>query len=709
MGTKGNEMNIWNQMVCKDKKLHTADGSADYEQIACTEKVTIPYAEEGKEYWQYDVEKNGAGEDTTEKYPLEKRSVKRSSYGKYFWLIALLLCVFDTYKRFDRTTSHCNSSSGQGVDQLDVQKSFEITIKELPLEDPVHTEHLLSSSFGDSWGRPKQVSFNPYKGSPYNKIILELSTNITGLQYDRLGHIFINNITVWRTSTVEPYDEATIVSESSKDITSYISLFQADDEPLNLTFQLDNIVTGKQTGVFNVDLKLHYYYERTAKHGTDETGADFFYHYASNPPSRVLPLIDDWKRRTPLLYYPISSHSNPRWKRSLHDFSTHEDDLEHVTMEVFVSGNAAEEFWYGNVLDKYVSKFKNSLREVMGHGPLRVLKVYLHDGEHDYLVSTVVPTPVIYTGGFSPALWRPCVGINAFDLESLFVDLTPFIPLLKEDKPWELQMEIVSSLSDDYKSTVGENWIISGNIKQWTNANSKIEHKELKFNNFNSTFEIDVYDRDPSQLYQAVNASTKNEVASLIYLKDKPFVLSQISHNEFVSNLSFYDDGNDEHTIVNLEKKNIISLYESDSYGVADPLISLVEKSSWNLVGSVRVLDIDVSKSEVSYKATVGRTIDNFRYIKDHTSGEEFEVENSDDIFSYLDAHDSVPHRIVNAIQGSQVGSSEFTLSPGGNHGSADSVHSVRVVKEFPIREHYKRDVIVSDNSVVFDVIKRDL
>ncbi|CAG99726.1 uncharacterized protein KLLA0_E15291g [Kluyveromyces lactis] len=693
MGTKGNEMNIWNQMVCEDKKPKSTDAG---EPPAYIESID---AEKDTGYWKYDVEKNESGNDG-------KR--KKTRFVKFFhFFLALSLLLFGYHKGLFFGNFSCNHH--QLDVHPDVETSFEITIKQLPLHDPVHTEHLLSYSFGDSWGHPAQASFKPYTGSPYNKIILELSTNITGIQHDRLGHIFINNVTVWRTSTVEPYDEATIVSESSKDITQYISLFQDSDDPLELIFQLDNIVTNKQTGVFNVELKLHYYYEHTAKHGTDETATDFFYHYAAAPPSRVLPLVGDKKRRTPLLYYPISSHSNPRWRRSLEDFAAHEDDLEHAILEVFISGNAAEEFWYGNVLDKYVSKFKNGLREVMGHGPLRALKVFLYDGEHDYLVSTVIPTPVIYTGGFSPALWRPCVGIDAFDLESLFVDLTPFIPLLKDGKPWELQMEIVSSLDDKYKSTIGENWIISGNIKQWTNPASSINHKELKSNIFDSTFDINVVDRNPSHLHQAVNATTKNEVASLLYLEDKPYVLSHTYHNEFVSNLTFYDDGNDEHTVVNLEKYNIISLYENASYGVADPIISLVDKASWNLVGSVRMLDIDVSKSELSYKATVGRTVDRLKYIKDYTSGEEFVIDNSEDIFNYLRKHDSTPHMVINALQGSQIGSSEFTLSPSGNHGSGDSVHNVRVVSEFPIKEHYKRDVIVSDNSVVFDVVKRDL
>lgn len=674
-------MAIWNQMA-----REVPDDWSDYSEV-----------DEKKGDWGYDAEN------------VAKRRPSSTSrlHALLFTFVLISVCLVSLVAKIGQLDVF-HPCGEQEYSESIVEKSFEITIEELPVLDPVHSERLLNYSFGDSWGRPAHVSFVPYSGSSYNKIILELSTNVTGTQYDRLAHVFLDNVTVWRTSTVEAYSADTIVSQSSKDITPFISLFE-ENRALDLTFQLDNIVTSKQTGVFNVELKIHYYNEPDPEQDVDRTATDFFYHYATTPPSRVLPLVNDHKKRTPLLYYPSASSSNPRWRRPLTDFHVDDATVEHAILEVFASGNAAEEFWYGNVLDKYVSKFRNSLHEVMGHGPFRILQVYLYDGEEEYLVSSVVPTPVIFTGGFSPALWKPCVGIDAFDLESFLVDLTPFLPLLRDqNKPWELQLEIVSSLDDAYKTTIGENWIISGNLRQWLNSDSKLVHNHLETNNFTSTFNVDVYDRNPSHLHQAVNATTKNMVLSEVLHDDVPYVFAHTFENEFVSNLTFFDDGNIENFMVSLNKYSIISLYEKDKYGSSDPVISLVDKSSWDFVANIHILDVDVSKSEVTYKATVGRTIDRYKYIKDYTAKKETDITDSDGLFDYMKKHDSTPHTIINAIQGSQTGTSEFTLSPSGNHGTADSVHSVKVTKEFPLKEHYKRDVIVSDNVVVFDVIKRD-
>ncbi|BAP72777.1 PNGaseA super family [Kluyveromyces marxianus] len=700
MGTKGKEMSIWDQMVLatKKSKLKSQPKPIPRSTGESSEK------QEKESYWQYDLEKDGFKPKTD----ASNVSLKKRCFS---WALFAFRVVFVILALVRLLNYHLSDNKSISISDNDnIQDSFEITIAELPTENLVHTDQLLTYSFGNSWGHPARVPYTPYTGSPYNKVMLELFTNVSGRQYDRLGHIFIDNITVWRTSTVEPYDNKTIISRSSKDITDYISLFQKGD-PLELTFQLDNIVTKLQDGIFNVDLRIHYFDSPTPHHGRDETAKDFFYHYATTPPNRVIPLVVDPKKKTPLLYYPIASQSNPRWTRPLEDFGANLDGtLEHARLEVFLSGNAAEEFWYGNVLDEYVSKFKNSFHEISGHGPVRVLKVYLYDGKNEYLVATMVPTPVIFTGGFSPALWRPCVGIDAFDLEHLSIDLTPFLSLLKDEKPWELQFEIVSSLNDKYKDTIGENWILSGNIKQWTNQESKMDYGEMIQNTFNSTFDVNVIDiDDPNELHQTVNATARNEVASVVYLDDKPYVISRIYHNEFISSLKFVEDGDDEHHVVDLEKYNIISIYEEEAFRKSNPIVSLIDKSSWHFVGNVKTLDIDVPKSEMTYSAAISRSVDRFKYIKDYTSGQELEVKNSQDLVDYANTHDSIPHIIVNALKGSQTGSSKYTLAPSGNYGSGDSVHHVRVFKDYPFKEHYNRDVVVSKNSVVFDVIKRDL
>jgi hypothetical protein len=41
----------------------------------------------------------------------------------------------------------------------------------------------------------------------------------------------------------------------------------------------------------------------------------------------------------------------------------------------------------------------------------------------------VHPFPVIYTGGANPLLWRPLASLRAFDIPSMYLDLTPFLPM----------------------------------------------------------------------------------------------------------------------------------------------------------------------------------------------------------------------------------------------------------------------------------------
>lgn len=55
---------------------------------------------------------------------------------------------------------------------------------------------------------------------------------------------------------------------------------------------------------------------------------------------------------------------------------------------------------------------------------------------------------IIFTGGIVPGLWRPIVGIDAFDLREDEVDITPFLPMLSDGKNHTFQI-VVSGLNDD--------------------------------------------------------------------------------------------------------------------------------------------------------------------------------------------------------------------------------------------------------------------
>lgn len=84
-------------------------------------------------------------------------------------------------------------------------------------------------------------------------------------------------------------------------------------------------------------------------------------------------------------------------------------------VDIFASGNANEEFWYMNFLGDSDSPTDT---------PARVVTLNIDDDP----VGAVLPFPVIYTGGFAPGLWIPVVGVNAYDVPSYRIDVTPICP-----------------------------------------------------------------------------------------------------------------------------------------------------------------------------------------------------------------------------------------------------------------------------------------
>jgi len=72
-----------------------------------------------------------------------------------------------------------------------------------------------------------------------------------------------------------------------------------------------------------------------------------------------------------------------------------------IYAELYASGNSQEEFWYFNIPDKYLGDLPDGT--TYGKGSFREVRL-LVDGQ---LAGVAFPYPVIYTGGFVPAAWRP--------------------------------------------------------------------------------------------------------------------------------------------------------------------------------------------------------------------------------------------------------------------------------------------------------------
>lgn len=351
---------------------------------------------------------------------------------------------------------------------------------------PVHSVKLVDHVF-DNWGHPS-VGKLRIPDVKFDRVVLTLNTSVSGVQYDRLAHLYVGGAEIWRTSTAEP-GSRDVFSTYKKDVSNYLALFKHD---ARVVFQLDNVVTRRLTGKFHVELyadfynneKLHYLetedwpesnsYEsdgqsvvavENSENGDDEVnGPAEKYKYFDNrrPADKVIPLVKESSNKIPLKYLPDKvSLSLPQVSRN----------TTRLKVAVFTSGNAQEEFWYSNVLDQYKDVFQKEGYRYLGHGPLRFVSVWL-DGKK---IASQPPQPFIFTGGYSPTLWSPVVATNAFDLPSVDLDISSLLPLLWESGDHTLEITVDNAYDevDGTSSGIGRDWITSANLLTYENADVK--------------------------------------------------------------------------------------------------------------------------------------------------------------------------------------------------------------------------------------------
>lgn len=313
-----------------------------------------------------------------------------------------------------------------------------------------------ASQFGNDWDDPRTAeaslsrpdtatctveivhhgfaNFDPYRQAyappaacpgPWHKVVLDMTGQVKGRQYDRMGMIQIGGVTVLRTSTPEPSREG-IQWQVEKDVTAYAPLLM---QPGEVVMELGNLVNETYTGVFDIRASLTFY-------RADAT------HPATASADRVQPLDNAHRAGADLVggfVLPI--------------------DTRQLVAEVYAngSGGGCEEFWYLSApLEGYSCK--------SAHGPYREVQV-LVDGQ---VAGLAVPYPHIYTGGWSnPFLWYTIPAPHTFDLHPQHFDLSPFIGLLNDGKPHELRVRVIG-LADD-----AEGWKLLPNLHIWRDSAGK--------------------------------------------------------------------------------------------------------------------------------------------------------------------------------------------------------------------------------------------
>jgi hypothetical protein len=274
----------------------------------------------------------------------------------------------------------------------------------------------------------------------FNRVTFQFTVTSAGRQFDRLALMYLGDIEVFRTSTAEPTANG-IIWSYTKDMSAYLALFK---KPQKIIFDLGNLIDDTYTGAWNTTLVATFF---TA----DDT---------IEPADIIMPISArrSATNQSSAFVVPASRAANTL------ELPQH---AERAVFSISACGQAAEEFWWSNVLTSDSQTFGNDTT-LYGHSAFRELQLFI-DGN---LAGVAWPFPVIFTGGIVPGFWRPIVGIDAFDLREDEIDISPFVPLLNDGAPHTFEIRVVG-IDDDGKGNgvltenIESNWVVTGKLFIW--------------------------------------------------------------------------------------------------------------------------------------------------------------------------------------------------------------------------------------------------
>lgn len=341
---------------------------------------------------------------------------------------------------------------------------------------------LVEYEFTNSYGAPFVGFYDPPPpiNCSFTTTIFNLSVQSQGQQYDRLATLFLGDVEVWRTSTAMPIAEG-IFWSFQKDMSIFDTLLRQKQK---IVLDLGNVVDGVlYTGTYNLTLEALYF---------DDTYSQGFH------PAELI--------------YPISNLSSAENKSSV--LSLPDDsgsvslslprNIKTAVVSLLASGNGEEEFWYTNVPTEYLDTFGSSSL-LYGYSPFREVQLLI-DGQ---LAGVSWPFPILFTGGVDPGLWRPIVGIDAFDLPSFEIDVTPWLSLLCDGQEHTFKFQVVGydSSAVDGIGPVGQNWYVTGSLFVWLDDSVSQTIAEPVTSNISAP----VFDYVPKLGTVSTNGSVVNE------------------------------------------------------------------------------------------------------------------------------------------------------------------------------------------------------
>lgn len=217
------------------------------------------------------------------------------------------------------------------------------------------------------------------------------------------------------------------------------------NSPQTLIFDLQNLINSEDTGIYNTTL--------TATFFTSQDTVD--------PADLIIPISarnGDIEMGSIFMVPTVNASNTIAFPQNAN----------RAVFSVYACGQASEEFWWSAVLQSDIDTFLETEGVLPGFSPWREVQVLI-DGT---LAGVHWPFPIIFTGGVSPTLWRPTVGLDAFDLQEHQIDITPWLGVLSDGLNHTFEIR-VAGLNDnggteaDLTEGVNDSWYVTGKIFLW--------------------------------------------------------------------------------------------------------------------------------------------------------------------------------------------------------------------------------------------------
>jgi hypothetical protein len=525
---------------------------------------------------------------------------------------------------------------------------------------------LMVHTFGASYGMPFVAQYTP-PACEYNRVTINFTVSSAGRQFDRLAHAWFNDTEIFRTSTAEPTQNG-IIWTYTKDMSNYLSLFK---EPQKLIFDLGNLVDDTYTGSWNTTLTASFF---TAE---DLSPANVILpvsarQSASNMPSQFV--VPDVKA--------ISSLTLPQ-------------NVKKAVFGISAVGQAAEEFWWSNVLSSDTTVFGNQTT-LYGNSPFRELQLHI-DG---MLAGVAWPFPIIFTGGVVPGFWRPVVGIDAFDLREDEIDITAFLPILCDGAQHTFEIRVVgidNNMNDTVKlsSTVGSNWVVSGKVFVWLDSEGSVTKGTVPTINAPepaldvSSSVSKANNGSAKALNYVVKAARKYSLSSTVETSEGSKAVTWFQDLSFGLNGQVSNGGNDQSTSQSTTGKDSSTSFSSYSKSYEYPLWV---NSSYNVLPDTNYT-IDATMSRAKNVQQLGSLA----------------FPSSAQTFDYTLLGSDHPSFTGAQTKNSQNGSAHYLAAPalGKSFGSGttEQLYSLKGIADAAASgvDLYQRHIVAANNSVTYD------